>query len=271
MVIIMQQSSKTRKRFVNLEILIDTINETYLKGRYNELERHIYNTLGIDETASLVNFLIKQYGNKNLLDNIFSTDKRDIIMERILYNLSLRYYVNVRENANGNEFYIKFFIDQYILLIFNNLLEAHKTSSKCMSSVYVNELERISKNINFKYRTDDEHRINHCLRYFMNHMDNILFKAMIEKYLNELLDRILSYLKNLSDDELEHDEIYAKAIIYQTLLRSILLIDANLERIDHYKNIYLEDNDDSIASTIIKTAFIANFNDRELIIKAKTY
>lgn len=271
MVIIMQQSVKKNKSFVNLEILIDVINDSYSSGKENELEKHIYNTLGLEEIATLVHLLEEQYGKRSILDDLYDSDKKNIIMYRILYNLSLRYYIKVADSSSGNDFFIKFFIEQYLLLIFNNLFTSHILSSKGMSKKYIDELNRIRKNINFKHTSDSEHRINYCMRYFLHHIDDELFKIKLHSYLGDLLDNILVFLSSLSDEQLEQDEIYAKAIIYQTLLRSILLIEHDLENIDIIKKKYLNSQNDSIAASIIRTAFIANFNDRELIVKMKTY
>lgn len=271
MVVIMQQSGKKNKTFVNLELLIDTINNSYNNGENSELESHIYNTFSHEEMKTLLGILNKQYKDKNILDILNDDNIRDIIISRIKYNLSLRIYMKVPNDSNSDTFFIKFFIEQYLLMIFNDLLTAHILSSKKMCDRYLSELNRIRKNINFKYASDTEHRINYCMRYFLHHIDDTLFNDTMEFFFIDLIEDIIDFISSLTDQDLEQDEIYAKAIAYQILLRSILLMEQDLDVIDYYRDKYLKLQDDSIASSIIKTAFIANFNDKDLAIKSKIY
>lgn len=231
--------------------------EESIYDRFSPVKKSIY----LDEIESNTDIDI----HHNILKDITNYETMNPIIDRMHFQLSLKYFEeeipttddpfsSVLFDGIKNGFILNYSFEHKIRNIFFDLLENHISASTGMSKVYLDTLHSIMTDLKFKYNhTKNKRLLIPSMRYYdITNYNQTALDERIYKTINE----ILSY----TDEQLENDIIYAKAITLQTLLRSLFVILNSYEALADYEELYIN-SENEIAKNIVKTAFISNYYD----------
>lgn len=272
---------------ISLKELISLSENLYKSKKRNteiwkkqlQLEITSLQNLNINTLITFINTLHSIYkfdDSNSLKEDIDSFANFNPIIERVNFNLEQEFYKKIKCLSNDKfdkalfdamlkKFYIINEFTHELRSIFITLLENHIISSECMSKSYKNTLNKILKNIKFKY-SNNRITINNSPIEIEEYIKN----NIINEYLNSLIDELIKTILSYNDESLENDIVYAKVMAYQTLLRSLLILLDNYKLLSEYEELYNKlEIKDTIAKNIIKSAFISNYSDLSLYNKKK--
>lgn len=267
-----------RNKFTNILNIESTIyknkssNQNPYKGLKNE-ETFISNITD-EETIRLLNILCNTFNMNDeisLLNDISNIASFNPITERINYLLLLKSTCITKDNfslplfnAMKKRILITNDIEKQIRKVFIYLLQKHIDTSNGMSEEYIDTLISVKRNILFKYKTQNikSEKID----------KDFLYKNIYEDYISSTIEVLINKILSFTDEELSIDFIYAQAILYQIMLRTVLVILNDYNLINDYEA-YINnlENNNTIAKSMLKSAFITNNEDIRNIKKEKEY
>lgn len=242
-----------------LKNLIAYETQVFENGEFEDYNKE-YDNLSGRSIVEMNNILRKFYNiddHVSTYKDIKNIQNNNIILEKINYILLLK-----RTNLDLKDHLFQYItkrivivenIEKEIRKIFLELLDNHIKSSNKMSNDYLETINKISDNIKYKYY----HQEN-----IQEIEKNAFYNFIYEEYINNMINIIAKTILEYTDEELEVDQIYAKVILYQILLRSFLSLSNNYE----YN---IESNDNILSKSIVKNAFISNNDDNLVYNKIK--
>lgn len=267
-----------RNKFTNILNIESTIyknkssNQNPYKGLKNE-EAFISNITD-EETIRLLNILCNTFNMNDeisLLNDISNIASFNPITERINYLLLLKSTCITKDNfslplfnAMKKRILITNDIEKQIRKVFIYLLQKHIDTSNGMSEEYIDTLISVKRNILFKYNTQNikSEKID----------KDFLYKNIYEDYISSTIKVLINKILSFTDEELSIDFIYAQAILYQIMLRAVLVILNDYNLINDYESYFNNlENNNTIAKSMLKSAFITNNEDIRNVKKEKEY
>ena len=227
---------------IDINFLLELTSSTttlFIKDMQPSIIDFMYDSISENEATIFSEVLKRKYhlkGHNNIVEDIVNIDELFPPIERIYYMLNKK---NKNHNGELQE------LEEAILRTFTELLDKHISTSKNANKEYLETLLNFKRYIKFKY--------NSCKNKTIN-----VDTEEKNRYIYEIFINIINSLNEISDDEYEDEHIYAKGILLQLLLRSIIVIINDKNIIEPFEE--KEDNP-SISKSIIESAFNFRLND----------
>lgn len=238
----------------------------YDKVAYLNEEEALTANLSFDEIKPIVDYLNPYPFGRSLSDDIKNINAFNPHMERLFYLLTILFNHQLLPRNDAEApiiFRIKssYFVIEELEIKLRNiylyLLDKHIEASAKKDQGYIDYLTNLKNSITIKYYGIKTDTTSETVR-----VNNYTREMMINNYLDALIMSVISQLLAISDKMIEDEIIYAYAISYQLLLRSLFILMNDPERLIMYESVYqgtLKDN--TISHNIIRMAFISYSED----------
>lgn len=293
----MQHEKQSINNLRTIDTLIKIVSQNYEALSNNMRAAHLYNTIedrqyGLMSDQQLINvfeILDKELASllnfSTFYDIKFSSINPDkskrIALERIIFNIKMRIHLRTHLQTDDefskelyysyqNDFFISSYLENNIRKIYLNLLSAHLKESDNTSLEYRSHLKELEKELRFKYRINVKYCYDYAKTFIDIHCKPYHYEQYLNNYIDSLITSTMKEILKFSDEELEKDENYALGIEHQILLRTLFIIIDDYERLATYEQIYNDlEKKETIAKSIIRTAFISNYHDLQEFNKRK--
>lgn len=240
--------------------------------KYLRYEEAMIKDLTIDQIRSyieLIKLKLSIQDSKSLIDDLTYIYTSDLVLERLLNLLNSVLHIKLRSYSKNdiseslfsdlqNEYFMIRNFESKLRDIFEFLLNKHIEASGKMDEHYINQLVKLKNNLTVKYIGLDRCTYNEG----MNDISVYVYEDFSFNYLDKMIKQVIDILATISDEALENEQIYAYAMSYQILLRSLFIILDDYHRLATYEDYYMNQiNTKSVAKGIITSAFIANYHD----------
>lgn len=236
---------------------------------YLENEENLFDNLTIKELEDFIDEANKYVSNTetSLISDLTDAYSYNATIERIIFLLNIKLYTKLDHCVNENKALFNALRQRYFIIsdfeydlrkVFLSLLSKHIDASDKMSNNYLFTLKCLKVNLNKKYTLYSDNP-------FKEHINGIKsydYEYFINQYLDKMITNILIMLSSLTDNQLENEQAYAIAMSYQILLRSLFIILDDYKRLADYEEYYLNIiGNNTIAKSIIRSAFVSNYHD----------